>query len=102
MSDAPSSGGSSSSGVWSDASSRLVDLVFNFANARLAREVNPRPAAPAPLPVRPGVSTVAPYPAFYAEQNDIAGQVGEILTSPRTWLVVAGVVLVVVLVKIRR
>lgn len=102
MSDVPSSGGSGSGGVWSDASSRLVDLVFNFANARLAREVNPRPAAPAPAPVRPPVSNVYPLPAVYAEQNDIGRQLGEIFSSPRTWLAIAGIALVVVLVKIRR
>lgn len=102
MAHETSSGDSSSGGFWSDNSSRLADLVFNFANARLAREVNPRPAAPAPMPVRPGVSTAYPYPAIYAEQNDIGRQVGEIFSSPRTWLVVAAVALVVVLVKIRR
>lgn len=102
MSHETSPSAPSSGGVWADASSRLVDLVFNFADARLAREVNPRPPAPAPVPVRPGVSNIYPYPAVYAEQNDISRQLGEIVSSPRTWLVVAAVALVVVFIKIRR
>lgn len=93
---------SSSGGFWADNSSRLADLVFNFANARLAREANPPSAAPAPAPVRPELSVYRPAPAVYAETNDIGRQLGEILGSQRTWLVVAAVALVVVLVKIRR
>ena len=89
--------------TWDDASSGLLDLVFNYANAKIASEVRPPAPAPAPMPYYPGTSNVIPFPARDAYGNDIGQQVGEIFSSPRTWLLLgAAVVLVVVLVKIRR
>jgi len=95
----PSDSGGS---FWNDTGSQLSNLIFDFARAKLASEIRPPAPAPAPLPTRPGVSNVIPFPALSAQAGDVGRQIGEILASPRTWLTVAAVALVVVLVKMRR
>lgn len=79
------------------------DLVFDFAKAKLAAEVRPPAPGPYPAPMRPRRSTEMPD-AYYAAQGDEVSQVlADIFSSPRTWVGIAAIaVLVVVFVKIRR
>ena len=88
---------------WSDFGDLAGSLITTYANARIAAEVRP-PAPVQARPVyRPGVSTNMPAP-YYAAQGGDAGQMfAEIASSPRTWIGLAVVaVLIVVLVKMRR
>lgn len=79
------------------------DLVFDFAKAKLAAEVRPPAPGYYPAPTRPPRSTEMPD-AYWAAQGNEASQIlADIFSSPRTWVGVAAIaVLVVVFVKIRR
>lgn len=100
MDDTTDTGGSSF--AWGDLGTKASDLFFDFAKAKLANEARPKAPPPVPQPYRYGVSRYTPGPGLAAQQSDIAQQVGEIFASPRTWLALAAVALVVVLVKLRR
>lgn len=87
--------------TWDTFSDNAQDLLFSWAKSRISTEARPPAPAPAPAPVYPPVSTVVPAPAQAAHGGDVQQQIGEILASPRTWLAVSVVALVVVLVKLR-
>lgn len=88
---------------WDGFFSQAQDLVFDFAKAKLAAEVRPPAPGPYPAPTRPPRSSEMPD-AYYAAQGDEVSQVlADIFSSPRTWVGIAAIaVLVVVFVKMRR
>lgn len=77
------------------------DLFFDWARAKLSPQVRPPAPAPTPAPVYLPVSTAVPEPARAAQGSDIGQQLGEIFSSPRTWLALSAVALVVVMVRLR-
>lgn len=99
--DAFSGAADSSTGFWDQAGSKAIDLVYGFANKKL-NSLSPTPAGTYSATAQPVRTNVVPYNAQAASSQDAAQQIGEILSSPRTWMVVGAVVLLVVVVKFAR
>lgn len=79
------------------------DLVFDFAKAKLAAEVRPPAPGYYPAHTRPPRSSEMPDAYWAAQSDDVSQMLGDIFSSPRTWVGIAAIaVLVVVFVKIRR
>lgn len=92
-----------SSSGWDRFSGIASDLIYQWGKAKIAAETRPPAPAPTPAPVYPGRSNVVPFPAQQAQGSDVAFMLGEIFSSPRTWLLLAAAGgLVFVLVKLRR
>lgn len=78
-------------------------LVFDFAKAKLAAEVRPPAPGGYPATTRPPRSSEMPDAYWAAQSDDVSQMLGDIFSSPRTWIGIAGIaVLVVVFIKIRR
>ena len=93
----------SSSGALDAFYGQATDLIFNWANAKIAAEKRPPATGFYPKPVYPPLSTNYPDAAMSAQGSDIGQQIGEIMAAPRTWLALGAIaVLVFVFVKMRR
>lgn len=78
-------------------------LVFDFAKAKLAAESRPPASGAQPYPMYPVRSTNMPPEYYGAQGSDVGQQLADIFSSPRTWVGLAAItVLVVVFVKMRR
>lgn len=92
-----------SSGGWDNFFSSAQDLVFDFAKAKLAQEVRPPAPGGYPAPTRRARSTEMPDAYWDARDSDAGQMLADIFSSPRTWVGLAAIAaLLVVLVKIRR
>lgn len=88
---------------WGPVFQQGSELVFDFAKAKLAAEVRPPAPGAAPYPYRPGRSNSMPVEYYDAQGGDIGLMLSDIFSSPRTWVGLAAItVLVVVLVKLRK
>lgn len=89
---------------WDRFGNLATDLIYEWGKAKIASEVRPPPPAANPPPApRPTVSTYRPPAAQDAQAGDVALMLGEIFSSPRTWLGLAAIAgLVFVFVKLRR
>lgn len=95
--------GDSGGGAWDSFFSNAQGLIFDFAKAKIAQEARPPAPGNYPAPVRPASPTYMPPEYFEARGDDAAQMLSEIFSSPRTWVGLAAIAaLVVVLVKMRR
>lgn len=80
-----------------------ADLIYEWGKAKIANEVRPPAPAATPPPTRPGLSVYQPLAAQQAQGSDVAFMLGEIFSSPRTWIGLAAIGgLVFLLIKLRR
>ncbi len=88
---------------WDRLGSLASDLIYEWGKAKIAQEVRPPAPGPTPAPTYPGRSVYVPPAAQAAQGSDIAWQLGEIFSSPRTWIGLAAIGgLVFLFVKLRR
>jgi len=88
---------------WDRLGSLASDLIYEWGKAKIANEVRPPAPAATPPPTRPGLSVYQPPAAQQAQGSDVAFMLGEIFSSPRTWLGLAAIGgLVFLFVKLRR
>lgn len=80
-----------------DFSQLLTDGIYNYSKAAIEKKVNKAGAKSVPTQVP--ISNARPAPAAAAASADVLSQLRDIATSPRTWLVVVGIVGAVFIVK---